>query len=162
MGKIKHSSLGVQSPYYLSPEEGLKVYKYNPEKAKKILLDAGFQYNDTNELLDENGNLVQFTILVKSEEKLWIDTAVKIKEDLSHIGIKAYLQVLNFNTVVQKLLYSRDWECYLGVYDIYGADFEPNLLSLLWLSNGPFHFFNLGYKSDKTRIKNWQVSEWEK
>lgn len=33
---------------------------------------------------------------------------------------------------------------------------------MLWLSNGPFHFFNLGYKSDKTRIKNWQVSEWEK
>ena len=162
LGEIKHSALGVQSPYYLSPEEGLKVYKYNPEKAKKILLDAGFQYNDTNELLDENGNLVEFTILVKSEEKLRIDTAVKIKEDLSHIGIKAHLQVLNFNTVVQKLLYSRDWECYLGVFDLYGADLEPNLLSLLWLSNGPFHFFNLGYKSDKTRIKNWQVSEWEK
>ena len=162
LGKIQHSPLGVQSPYYLSPEAGLKVYKYNPEKAKQLLLNYGFQYNDTNELLDENGNRVEFTILVKSEDKLRIDTAVKIKEDLSRIGIKANLQVLNFNTVLQKLLSSRDWECYVGAFGVRGADFEPNLLSLFWLSNGSFHQFNLGSKPGESRMKNWQVSDWEK
>ena len=162
LGKIQHSPLGVQSPYYLSPEAGLKVYKYNPEKAKQLLLNYGFQYNDTNELLDENGNRVEFTILVKSEDKLRIDTAVKIKEDLSRIGIKANLQVLNFNTVSQKLFYSRDWECYVGAFGVRGADFEPNLLSLFWLSNGSFHQFNLGSKPGESRMKNWQVSDWEK
>ena len=162
LGEIKHSALGVQSPYYLSPEAGLKVYKYNPEKSKKILLDSGFQYNDANELLDENGNRVEFTILVKSEEKLRIDTAVKIQGDLSHIGIKANLQILNFNSVLKKLLYSRDWECYVGAFGITDADIEPNLLSLFWSSNGSFHQFNLGSKPGEPKIKNWQVSDWEK
>lgn len=162
LGKIQHSPLGVQSPYYLSPEAGLKVYKYNPEKAKQLLLNSGFQYNNANELLDENSNRVEFTILVKSEDKLRIDTAVKIKEDLSRIGIKANLQVLNFNTVSQKLFYSRDWECYVGAFGVRGADFEPNLLSLFWLSNGSFHQFNLGSKPGESRMKNWQVSDWEK
>ena len=162
LGEIKHSALGVQSPYYLSPEAGLKVYKYNPEKSKKILLDSGFQYNDANELLDENGNRVEFTILVKSEEKLRIDTAVKIQGDLSHIGIKANLQILNFNSVLKKLLSSRDWECYVGAFGVPGADIEPNLLSLFWLSNGSFHQFNLGSKPGEPKIKNWQVSDWEK
>ena len=162
LGKIQHSPLAVQSPYYLSPEAGLKVYEYNPKKAKKILLDTGFKYNDANELLDENGNRVEFTILVKSEEKLRIDTAVKIKEDLSNIGIKANLQVLNFNTVLRKLLSSRDWECYVGAFGVPGADFEPNLLSLFWSSNGSFHQFNLGSKPGEPRMKNWQVSDWEK
>ena len=162
LGKIQHSPLGVQSPYYLSPEAGLKVYKYNPEKAKQLLLNSGFQYNNANELLDENSNRVEFTILVKSEDKLRIDTAVKIKEDLSRIGIKANLQVLNFNTVSQKLFYSRDWECYVGAFGVSGADFEPNLLSLFWLSNGSFHQFNLGSKPGESRMKNWQVSDWEK
>ena len=162
LGEIKHSPLGVQSSYYLSPEAGLKVYKYNPEKSKKILLDSGFQYNDANELLDENGNRVEFTILVKSEEKLRIDTAVKIQGDLSHIGIKANLQILNFNSVLKKLLYSRDWECYVGAFGVPGADIEPNLLSLFWLSNGSFHQFNLGSKPGEPKIKNWQVSDWEK
>ena len=162
LGKIQHSPLGVQSPYYLSPEAGLKVYKYKPEKAKQLLLNSGFQYNNANELLDENSNRVEFTILVKSEDKLRIDTAVKIKEDLSRIGIKANLQVLNFNTVSQKLFYSRDWECYVGAFGVRGADFEPNLLSLFWLSNGSFHQFNLGSKPGEPKIKNWQVSDWEK
>ena len=162
LGEIKHSPLGVQSSYYLSPEAGLKVYKYNPEKSKKILLDSGFQYNDANELLDENGNRVEFTILVKSEEKLRIDTAVKIQGDLSHIGIKANLQILNFNSVLKKLLYSRDWECYVGAFGITDADIEPNLLSLFWSSNGSFHQFNLGSKPGEPKIKNWQVSDWEK
>ncbi|WP_094676400.1 ABC transporter substrate-binding protein [Hydrocoleum sp. CS-953] len=162
LGKIQHSPLAVQSPYYLSPEAGLKVYDYNPEKAKKILLDTGFQYNDANELLDEDGNRVEFTILVKSEEKLRIDTAVKIQKYLSNIGIKGNLQVLNFNTVLRKLLSSRDWECYVGAFGVSGADLEPNLLSLFWLSNGSFHQFNLGSKPGEPRMKNWQVSDWEK
>ena len=162
LGEIRHSALAVQSPYYLSPEAGLKVYKYNPEKAKKLLLDAGFQYNNANELLDEDGNRVEFTILVKSEEKLRIDTAVKIQKYLSNIGIKGNLQVLNFNTVLQKLFLSRDWECYVGAFGVPGADFEPNLLSLFWSSNGSFHQFNLGSKPGEPRMKNWQVSDWEK
>jgi peptide/nickel transport system substrate-binding protein len=126
------------------------------------LLDSGFQYNDANELLDENGNRVEFTILVKSEEKIRIDTAVKIQGDLSHIGIKANLQILNFNSVLKKLLSSRDWECYVGAFGVPGADIEPNLLSLFWLSNGSFHQFNLGSKPGEPKIKNWQVSDWEK
>ncbi|MEB3341209.1 ABC transporter substrate-binding protein [Okeania sp.] len=162
LGEIQHSALGVNSPYYLSPKSGLKVYQYNPKKAKKILLDAGFKYNNVNELLDENGNQVEFTILVKSEEKLRIDTAVQIKEDLSQIGIKGNLQILNFNTVLQKLLLTRDWECYVGAFGVPGSDFEPNLLSLLWSSQGSFHQFNLGSRPGEPPIKNWQVSDWEK
>ncbi|NEP87584.1 MAG: ABC transporter substrate-binding protein [Okeania sp. SIO2C2] len=161
LGTIQHSALGVQSPYYLSPEAGLKVYNYNLEKSINLLLDAGFQYNKANELLDKDGNRVEFTILVKSEEKLRIDTAVQVKEDLSKIGIQANLQVLNFNTVLEKLLLRRDWECYVGAFGVPGADFEPNLLSLFWLSTGSFHQFNLGAKPGETPMQNWQVSNWE-
>ncbi|MGD1808692.1 ABC transporter substrate-binding protein [Dapis sp. BLCC M126] len=162
LGKIKHSPIAVQSPYYLSPEAGLKVYNYDPQKAKIILLDNGFKYNDANELLDEDGNQVEFTILVISEQKIRIDIAVKVKEYLSKIGIKTNLQLLTANTVLQKLLLSRDWECYLGGFNIPGAELEPNLLSIFWSSNGSFHQFNLGHQPGQPVLKNWQVSDWEK
>ncbi|MGB3508521.1 MAG: ABC transporter substrate-binding protein [Microcoleaceae cyanobacterium] len=162
LGEIQHSAIGVQSPYYLSPKAGLKVYNYDQGKAKKLLLDAGFKYNDESQLLDWDGNRVEFTILVKSEEKSRVDTAVQIKQDLSKIGIKADLQVLNFNTVLKKLLSSRGWECYVGAFGVKGADFEPSLLSLFWSSNGSFHQFNLGPQPGKMQVTNWQVSDWEK
>lgn len=162
LGEIQHSAIGVQSSYYLSPEAGLKVYNYDPNQAKQLLLDAGFKYNNENQLLDEDGNRVEFTILVKAEEKSRVDTAVQIKEDLGKIGIKADLQVLNFNTVLQKLLSRRDWECYVGAFGVRGADFEPNLLSLFWSSNGSFHQFNQGLQPGEVQIQDWQVSDWER
>ena len=161
LGEVQHSPLGVQSPYYLSPEEGLKVYNYDPQKAKQLLLDAGFQYNSKQELLDWDSNRVQFTILVKSEEKSRVDTTVQIQQDLSKIGIKADLQVLSFNVVLKKLLRSRDWDCYVGAFGVTGADIEPNLLFLFWYSRGSFHQFNQGPQPGESSIEGWQVSDWE-
>ncbi|BAY48278.1 extracellular solute-binding protein [Scytonema sp. HK-05] len=134
LGEVQHSPLNVQSPYYLSAENGLKVYNYDPQKARQLLIRAGFKYNAENELLDWEGNRVQFTLLVKSEERSRIYAAVQIQQDLNKIGIKADLQVLNENTVLQKVYNSRDWECYVGATGFPGADFEPDLLSIFWRS----------------------------
>ena len=160
LGELQHSPIAVQSPYYLSPEEGLKVYNYNPQKAKQLLLDNGFRYNSQKELLDWDGNRVQFNILVKSEEKSRVDTAVQIQQDLSKIGIKADLQVLNFNVVLTKLLSSRDWECYVGAFEV--GVVEPNLVSLFWYSGGSFHQFNQGTQPGEPALQGWQVSDWER
>ena len=159
LGELQHSPIAVQSPYYLSPEEGLKVYDYNPQKAKKLLLDNGFQYNSQQELLDWDGNRVQFSILVKSEEKSRVDAAVQIQQDLSKIGIKTDLQVLNFNVVLTKLLSSRDWECYVGAFEV--GVVEPNLVSLFWYSGGSFHQFNQGSQPGEPPLKGWEVADWE-
>ncbi|WP_019504167.1 ABC transporter substrate-binding protein [Pleurocapsa sp. PCC 7319] len=159
LGELQHSPIAVQSPYYLSPEEGLKVYNYNPQKAKQLLLDSGFQYNSKQELLDWDENKVQFTILVKSEENSRIDAAVQIQQDLSKIGIKADLRVLNFNVVLKKLLLSRDWECYVGTFE--AGVVEPHRIFPFWYSGGSFHQFNQGSQSGEIPLKGWEVSDWE-
>ncbi len=158
LGEIQHSSLGVENPYYLSPEEGLKTYSYNPEKAKQLLLDAGFQYNSEQQLLDRDGNLVQFTILVKAEEKARVDAAVQIQQDLANIGIKADVQVLNFNAILQKLD-RRDWECYVGAFS--GGGVEPHSGFNIWSSTGSLHQFNQGQQPWEDELEGWEVSEWE-
>ena len=161
LGVLQYSPIGVASPYYLSPEQGLKVYHYNPSKAKQLLRDAGFQYNENEQLLDGDGNPVKFILLVKSEDKSRVETAVQIKEDLSTIGIEANLQVLSFNVVIKKLLFSRDWECYVGAFGVPGAEIEPNLMALFWVSSGSFHQFNQGPQPRQPSIEGWQVSDWE-
>ncbi len=160
LGELQHSPIGLQSPYYLSPEEGLKVYHYDPQKAIKLLLQAGFQYNDDQELMDGQGNRVRFTILVKSEEKSRVDTAALIQQDLSKIGIKADLQVLSFNIVLQRLLEKRDWECYVGAFEV--GMVEPHDVFLFWHSAGSFHQFNQGPQPGNPPIEDWRVSDWER
>ncbi|MDZ8184008.1 MAG: ABC transporter substrate-binding protein [Nostoc sp. ChiSLP02] len=161
LGEIQHSPIGVQSPYYFSLRSGLKVYDYNPDRARQILIAAGFKYNSQKQLLDKDGNRVEFELLVKSEDRSRIDAAVQIQQDLSHIGIKANLQVINFNVVLQRLLSRRDWDCYVGAFGATGADLEPHLLYLFWSSRGSFHQFNQGPQPGAPPIQGWVVSDWE-
>lgn len=159
LGELLNSPIAVQSPYYLSPEKGLKVYNYNPQKAKQLLLKAGFKYNSQGQLLDSEGNRVRFTMLVKSEEKSRVDMALQIKQDLSRIGIQADLQVLSFNTAIEKLS-NRNWECYVGGFGGGGA--EPHSGFNIWSSRGGLHQFNQGQRPGEPPIQGWEVSDWEK
>lgn len=159
LADFQNSPIQVQSPYYLSPEKGLKVYNYNPEKAKELLLGAGFKYNSSGQLLDWDDNRVQFTLLVKSEEKPRVDMAVQIKNDLSKIGIQADLQVMNFNTV-QERLFSRNWEAYIGAFS--GGGIDPHSGFNIWSSQGSLHQFNQGPQPGEPPISGWEVSDWEK
>lgn len=159
LGAVQHSPIWIESPFYLSPEEGLKTYNYDPEKAKELLTSAGFQYNSLGQLEDWDGNRVRFTILVKAEEKTRVDAAVQIQQDLANIGIQGDLQVLSFNTILQKLL-TRQWECYVGGFG--GGGIDPHSSFNIWNSHGSLHQFNQGPLPGTPDIQGWEVSDWER
>ena len=52
LGKTQNSPVSVQSPYYLPPEEGLKVYDYSLDKSRELLKKAGFKSNSRGLLID--------------------------------------------------------------------------------------------------------------
>lgn len=159
LGVIQHSTISSTSPFYLSPEQGLKTYEYNPEKAKSLLLQAGFSYNSENKLIDSKGNPVRFTILVKTEEKQRVDSTLQIQQDLEAIGMKVDLQIISFNTVLQKLN-NRDWEAYVGGFG--GGGTEPHSGYNIWASQGASHQFNQGPRLGEDPIQGWVLSSWEK
>lgn len=159
LGDLQNSPIYSKSPYYLSPKNGLKVYDYNPQKAKQLLLGAGFKYNSLQQLLDAEGNRVRFTMLIKAEDKARVNMAVQIQQDLGKIGIHVDLQVLAFNAVLDKLSH-RNWECYVG--GLGGGGLEPHETFMIWSSRGASHDFNLGSQPGEPPIQGWDVSDWEK
>lgn len=159
LGQPQNSPITVQSPYYLKPEEGLKVYDYNPEKAKSLLLGAGFKYDNQGQLLDRDGNRVRFTLITNSEAKTRVTMAAQIKQDLSKIGIQVDLNPISFNTLVGKLSDTRDWECYLLGFS---GGVEPNNGANVWRSKGGLHTFNQGPQPGQPPLIGWTVSDWEK
>ena len=48
--------------------KAFRTYPYDPEKAKDLLLSAGFQYNPNGELEDADGNRVRFTLITNSRQ----------------------------------------------------------------------------------------------
>jgi peptide/nickel transport system substrate-binding protein len=158
LGTPQNSPISVQSPYYLSPEQGLKVYKYNPDKAKELLLKAGFKYNQKNLLVDAQDNEVRFTLLTNAGNKIRESMGSQIKQDLSKIGIQVDFTPLAWNTFLDKLSNTLDWDtCLIGLT----GGLEPNDGANVWSPDGGLHMFNQKPQAGQKPIEGREVAEWE-
>ena len=158
IGEVQDSPISVQSPYALTPKQGLKAYDYNPEKAKRLLLDAGFRYDSSAQLFDRKGNRVRFTLMVPAGSNDWQAIAAQIERDLGQIGIQVDVQALSFATIVDKLQTSLDWECVLiGL----GGSAEPNSGANFWQPEGRLHLFNLSSDPEQDPLEGREVADWE-
>ena len=107
LGDPQTSFISVQSPYYY---EGLTGYPYDPETAKQLLLEAGFKYNQKQQLVDEDGNRVSFTLNTNAGNKIREAMGDQIEEDLKAIGINVNFRTVNFNVLISKLDESLEWD----------------------------------------------------
>ncbi|MGB8690567.1 MAG: ABC transporter substrate-binding protein [Microcoleus sp.] len=158
LGAPLHSPIPAQSPFYLSPKAGLKTYNYDQQKAKKLLLSAGFKYNAEGELLDREGNKVRFTLLMAAGKKVREQMGTQIKQDLGKLGMQIDTQFLSFNTYVEKLRLTKNWDTYLGGFT---GGLEPHSGYNIWSVNGTLHSFNQGPQAGEPQIKGWKAADWE-
>ncbi|MEA5553539.1 ABC transporter substrate-binding protein [Anabaena cylindrica UHCC 0172] len=158
LGQTQDSPISVQSPYYLSQEAGLKVYNYDIEKAKQLLLKAGFKYNSQNQLEDAQGNRVRFALLTNADNKIREAMGSQIKQDLSKIGIQVDFTPLAWNTFIDKLSNTLDWEA--SLLGLTGG-LEPNDGANVWSPEGGLHMFNQKPQAGQKPIEGWEVSPWE-
>ncbi len=136
-------------PYY---QEGVfPVYEYNLEKARKLLLSAGFRYNQKGELLDEEGNKVEIVLLTNAGNKERETIGNIIKEDLEKLGISVVFRPIDFNTLVSKLTSSYDWEAV--IIGLTGS-LDPHFGRNVWHSSGTLHMWNPRQEKPST--------QWEK
>lgn len=92
-------------------------YEYDPEAAKALLEEGGYDFNQTLELIVPTGNEVR------------IQSTVLIQQDLAAIGVKTNITQYDFSTLMQKM---RDGEFDLGMCGSAGG-IDPN--DSAWLSN---------------------------
>lgn len=158
VGTLQDSPIDIQSPYYLSPEQGLKVYDYNLERAKELLLKAGFKYNSSGQLLDTDGNRVRFSLITNTENKTRVAMGAQIRQDLSKIGIQVDYNPISFNTLTDRMTNSLNWECLLLGF-ISGV-VEPNDGANVWLPDGGLHSFNQILPGQEP-LTGREVADWE-
>ncbi|NET70656.1 MAG: ABC transporter substrate-binding protein [Sphaerospermopsis sp. SIO1G2] len=158
LGQTQNSPISVQSQYYLSPKKGLKVYNYNPEKAKEMLLKSGFKYNDENKLEDAQGNRVRFALLTNAGNKIREAMGSQIKQDLSKIGIQVDFTPLAWNTFIDKLSNTLNWEA--SLIGLTGG-LEPNDGANVWSPDGGLHMFNQKPQAGQEPIEGRKVAPWE-
>lgn len=88
----------------------VKKYDYNPEKAKQLLKEAGWEDADRDGILDKDGRPFKFTILTNTGNKLRENTATIIQWRLAKIGIKVEIRKLEWSTFINQFIDKRRFE----------------------------------------------------
>ncbi len=74
------------------------TYKYDPEKAKKLLADAGYP----------KGFTLNFLALEQTRDPGLMDSLTKIRDDLAKVGVKTNYEITDINAYLAKLTVEKD------------------------------------------------------
>lgn len=136
--------------------EELKPYPRDVDKAKEFLRTSGFTWDKKGRLRDKDGNRVEFDLLTNAGNSEREAIGVMIKQDLEDLGMKVNFKPIEFNSLVNKLLSTYEWD--MVVMGLTGSPLEPNGGKNVWLSNGALHMYN----QRKTAEAGVNLLPWEK
>jgi len=146
---------GVVSPanrIWANPD--LPKIEYDLAQAGSLLEEAGFTKRgatDAPELVDAQGNRVEFSLLVPAENESRKLMAAVIQEDLAKLGIKMQVVPIEFAAITNTWTKSHEYDAILLGLSV--TDLEPSTYANLLLSSGDAHQWRPNQKSPST--------EWE-
>jgi peptide/nickel transport system substrate-binding protein len=111
------------------------------EKARQLLMSAGFSWNRAGQLIDNSGSPVEFSIITSSSNTQRMKMATLIQDDLSHLGMQVHVVPLEFRAVIDRVFQSFDYEA--AIMALGGGDADPNPEMNVWTTSGTSHLWNL-------------------
>ena len=110
----------IFGPEWMGIPEGLNAYEYDPERAKALLQEAGW---DANQPVD--------AMTVPPNEEWWAEI---VQQQLREVGIQFNLRQVEVSELIDKVFADEpDFDCFLSGGDTYRAD--PNISSLFYGSS---------------------------
>jgi peptide/nickel transport system substrate-binding protein len=138
-GFPQNGPMSPSSGYYYDPD--VRAYDYDLQQARTILKQAGFRYqNHGQRLEDPHGHLVEFNLYTADAGgAARLQMAAIIRSDMEQLGMKVNLVPVEFNTLVNKLMSSFDWDAVM--IGLTGG-VEPHFGQNVWHSSGGLHLWN--------------------
>lgn len=102
------------------------VYPYDPDRAKKLLAEAGY-------------DKLEFTFYLPAQYSLHVNTGEIIAEQLNRVGIKANIEIIDWGTWLDKVYTQRDYQ--LSIVGLTGK-LDPHAILVRYTSDSSRNFFN--------------------
>jgi len=116
----------------------------SPDRARTLLKEAGFSWSNAPDgestLQDSDGKAVEFSILTSSSNADRTKMAALIQDDLKQLGMRVQVVPLEFRSLLDRILQSKEYDaCLLGLVSF---DADPTANTNVLLSSGGSHLWN--------------------
>jgi peptide/nickel transport system substrate-binding protein len=142
LGQVAH---GPYKPGTWAYNPHIKDFDYNPERARKLLADAGWRETNSSGILVRNGKPFRFTVLTNQGNDLRLKTALIIQQRLKAVGIDMKIRVLEWASFISNFIDTRNFEAVILGWNITP---DPDLFDV-WHSSktGPKELNFIGFKN---------------
>lgn len=120
-GQAQVMNSPIFGPDWMGIPEGLNEYPYDPDKARQLVEESGWDTSRTVEMMYVPGGNRTFDSMVPIVQAQFAD-----------VGIKVELLQLEAPELIRKLVTEPDYDMYIGGGGVYGAD--PSISSKYYIS----------------------------
>jgi peptide/nickel transport system substrate-binding protein len=110
LGKVTNAPYKPDSFWY---NHNVKTFPYDPEKAKKMLAEAGWTQTNEEGILVKDGKPFEFTIITNQGNELRKNAATLIQADLRKVGIKVNIRVIEWAAFLKNFINKRNFDATL-------------------------------------------------
>ncbi len=141
----------------VSPAQGPWAHARLPKpplsvgEARRILAGAGYRWDGGGQLRDAADAAVEFTVVTNAGNAQHRQIATLLEQDLRALGLRLQVVPLEFRSLVDRILRTRDYDA--AIMALAAGDADPGPEMSVWLSSGRSHFWNL----NATRLEPWEA-----
>lgn len=143
---VKNIAQGLAKPLFTAESlnsiylnKNINGFLQDKNKALELLLENGYKLKN-GILYDKSNTRIEFDLYTNAGSLDRESIGVMIKQDLEDLGMKVNFKPIEFNSLVNKLSNTNDWD--MAIMGLTGSPLEPHDGKNVWMSNGPLHLFN--------------------
>lgn len=134
-------------------DPNIKQYPHDLAKARELLKEAGIEDRDGDGFMeDADGHPIEFVLNTNTGNDARQKTAVLLQSDLKNLGFRVICQPIEFNTLVNKINNTYDYDCVL--LGLGGGGTDPSSSMNVIKSSG---FTHQWFPRQKTPSTAWEA-----